>query len=88
MVKPNKIGWFELPNGIPSPDTFSRVLARINPAELQKCFIGWMEAVAQVTEGELLNIDGKTLRGAKEAGLGATHAEETSARLHPQILGA
>ena len=60
--------WLELPNGIPSPDTFSRVLARINPAELQKCFIGWMEAVAQVTEGELLNIDGKTLRGAKEAG--------------------
>ena len=60
--------WLELPNGIPSPDTFSRVLARINPAELQKCFMGWMEAVAEVTEGELLNIDGKTLRGAKEAG--------------------
>jgi predicted transposase YbfD/YdcC len=60
--------WLELPNGIPSPDTFSRVLARINPAELQQCFMGWMAAVAQVTEGELLNIDGKTLRGAKEAG--------------------
>ena len=60
--------WLELPNGIPSPDTFSRVLARINPAELPKCSIGWMEAFAQVTEGELLNIDGKTLRGAKEAG--------------------
>jgi predicted transposase YbfD/YdcC len=60
--------WLELPNGIPSPDTFSRVLARINPAELQKCFMGWIEAVAQVAEGELLNIDGKTLRGAKEAG--------------------
>lgn len=60
--------WLELPNGIPSPDTFSRVLARIKPAELQKCFRGWMEAVAHVTEGELLSIDGKTLRGAKEAG--------------------
>lgn len=60
--------WLELPNGIPSPDTFSRVLARIKPAELQKCFMGWMSAVAEVTEGELLNIDGKTLRGAKEAG--------------------
>lgn len=60
--------WLELPNGIPSPDTFSRVFARINPTELQKCFLGWMEAVTQVTEGELLNIDGKTLRGAKEAG--------------------
>lgn len=60
--------WLELPNGIPSPDTFSRVLARIKPTELQKCFMGWMSAVAEVTEGELLNIDGKTLRGAKEAG--------------------
>ena len=44
------------------------MLARIKPAELQKCFMGWMSAVAEVTEGELLNIDGKTLRGAKEAG--------------------
>lgn len=60
--------WLELPNGIPSPDTFSRVLARIKSTELQKCFMGWMEAVGQVTAGELLNIDGKTLRGAKEAG--------------------
>jgi predicted transposase YbfD/YdcC len=60
--------WLELPSGIPSPDTFSRVFARIKPTELQKCFMGWMAAVAQVTEGELLNIDGKTLRGAKEAG--------------------
>ena len=60
--------WLELPSGIPSPDTFSRVLARIKPTELQKCFMGWMEAVAKVTAGELLNIDGKTLRGAKEAG--------------------
>ena len=60
--------WLELPNGIPSPDTFSRVFARINPSHLQKCFMGWMAAVAQVTEGELLNIDGKTIRGAKESG--------------------
>ena len=60
--------WLELPNGIPSPDTFNRVFARLKPEELQKCFIGWMQAVQTVTEGELLNIDGKTLRGAKEAG--------------------
>ena len=71
-----------------------RLFARLKPKELQKCFIGWMQAVQTMTEGELLNIDGKTLRGAKEAGLGATHAEETSARrasprrrrMHPQIL--
>jgi predicted transposase YbfD/YdcC len=60
--------WLELPNGIPSADTFNRVFARLKPEELQKCFMGWMQAVQNVTAGELLNIDGKTLRGAKEAG--------------------
>jgi predicted transposase YbfD/YdcC len=60
--------FLSLPNGIPSADTFIRVFARLNPEALQSCFMGWMEAVHQVTAGELLNIDGKTLRGAKEAG--------------------
>jgi hypothetical protein len=39
----------ELPNGTPSADTFSRVFARLKPSELQKCFIGWMEEVHEVT---------------------------------------
>ena len=60
--------FLELENGIPSADTFERIFARLNPSELQKCFIGWMEAVHKTTDGELINIDGKTLRGAKEAG--------------------
>jgi len=60
--------FLELQNGTPSADTFSRVFARLKPSELQKCFIGWMEEVHKVTEGELINIDGKTLRGAKEEG--------------------
>ena len=60
--------FLELENGIPSTDTFERIFARLNPTELQKCFVGWMEAVHKTTKGELLNIDGKTLRGAKEAG--------------------
>ena len=57
-----------LPNGIPSHDTFIRLFARLKPEELQSCFISWMQAVHQVTNGELLNVDGKTLRGAKERG--------------------
>ncbi|MGH2413076.1 MAG: ISAs1 family transposase [Microcystaceae cyanobacterium] len=57
-----------LPNGIPSHDTFARLLARLHPTELQSCFINWMQAVHQVTQGELLNVDGKTLRGACEPG--------------------
>ncbi len=57
-----------LPHGIPSHDTFARLFARLNPEELQYCFMSWMQAVHQVSQGELVNVDGKTLRGAREAG--------------------
>jgi len=57
-----------LPNGIPSHDTFIRLFARLNPEELQSCFISWMQEVHKLTNGDLLNVDGKTLRGAKERG--------------------
>ena len=60
--------FLDLPNGIPSHDTFSRLFARLNPEQLQLCFIKWMQAVHQLSDGELLNVDGKTLRGAREAG--------------------
>ena len=60
--------FLELEHGIPSVDTFERIFARLKPKELQECFISWMEAVHQSTEGELINVDGKTLRGAKESG--------------------
>jgi predicted transposase YbfD/YdcC len=60
--------FLELPNGIPSHDTFNRLFSRLKPEELQRCFIGWTQAVHQVTQGELVNIDGKNLRGAKEPG--------------------
>ncbi len=58
--------WLEqflaLPNGIPSHDTFGRVFARIKPEQLQASFLNWIEAVSQVTQGQIIAIDGKTLR--------------------------
>jgi predicted transposase YbfD/YdcC len=60
--------FLELENGIPSVDTFERIFARLKPEALQICFISWMEAVHESIEGEFINVDGKTLRGAKEAG--------------------
>lgn len=54
--------FLDLPNGIPSHDTIGRVLAALNPAALQEAFREWVAGVARLTCGEVVAIDGKTLR--------------------------
>lgn len=60
--------FLELPNGIPSHDTFRRVISSIRPSEFQACFVDWVQSVFQVTEGEVIAIDGKTARRSYEKG--------------------
>ena len=50
------------PNGIPVDDTIARVMAMMNPTEFQSAFMAWMREVTTTTEGEVVAIDGKTLR--------------------------
>ncbi len=61
-----KKDWFkeflELPNGIPSHDTFGRFYAALDPEEFSRCFTRWVQAIGEVTEGEVVAVDGKTLR--------------------------
>ncbi len=52
----------ELPNGIPSADTFRRVFARLQPSALQTCFRLWTQTLHQLTAGEIISLDGKVLR--------------------------
>lgn len=58
--------WFrtflELPNGIPSHDTFGRVFAMLDPQAFEQCFIEWINELAVASEGRLIAIDGKTIR--------------------------
>jgi predicted transposase YbfD/YdcC len=60
--------WFarslDLTNGIPSEDTLGRVLARLNPAEFERCLSSRIRAVQEVTAHRLIPIDGKALRGS------------------------
>lgn len=69
-----KLDWFktflELPNGIPSHDTFGRVFARLDPDQFQRCFLSWVQAICEITEGEVVAVDGKTLRRSKDGTLG------------------
>jgi predicted transposase YbfD/YdcC len=64
-----KESWFKkflaLPNGIASHDTFRRVFLLINPKEFQEAFLCWVRGMAQMTEGEVVAIDGKQARGAR-----------------------
>lgn len=69
-----KIDWFktflELPNGIPSHDTFNRVFARLDPQEFQNGFISWVSAMSEVIAGQVIAIDGKVLRRSHDRGIG------------------
>jgi predicted transposase YbfD/YdcC len=51
-----------LANGIPSHDTFGRVFGRLDPIQLERCFLNWMSVLAKASKGRLIAIDGKTLR--------------------------
>ncbi len=54
--------FLELPNGIPSHDTFGRVFSRLDPEQLERCFGKWVASLAQASGGKLIAVDGKTLR--------------------------
>lgn len=59
--------FLELPNGIPSRDTFRRVISRLNPDEFQACFLRWMRGLSHATNGRLVALDGKTIRRSMDS---------------------
>lgn len=69
-----KAQWFasflELPQGIPSHDTFGRVFARLDAQQFEACFADWMRAVAAVLPTQVIALDGKTLRRSGDRGPG------------------
>jgi predicted transposase YbfD/YdcC len=56
--------FLELPHGIPSHDTFGRVFGLINPEEFERSFLAWVAEIQKLTQGEVIAIDGKQLRGS------------------------
>ena len=56
--------FLELPNGIPSHDTFARVFAQINPDEFNKSFLSWIKGISKITAGEIIAFDGKQSRNS------------------------
>lgn len=68
-----KQDWFQerlhmkLENGVPSHDTVQRVWGMIEPTEFEKCFRSWVSSISNTAGGEIVSIDGKTLRRSGSA---------------------
>ncbi len=60
--------FLELPNGIPSHDTFRRVFMLIDPDAFEACFTAWAQGLAVLGEQEVVAIDGKTVRRSFDRG--------------------
>lgn len=59
-----------LPHGIPSHDTFGRVFAQIDSRAFQESFLSWVKLVNLKRPGQIISIDGKTLRRSHDRGKG------------------
>jgi len=85
--------WLEtflpLEGGIPSHDTFGRVFARLNPDAFRACFRSWIQAVFTQTRGQVVALDGKTLRRSHDnaRGKAAIHMVSAWATENTLVLG-
>lgn len=59
--------FLDLSSGIPSHDRFNAILGAIKPAEFEKCLLSWITALHEITDGQVVAIDGKTLRRSFDA---------------------
>ena len=85
--------WFsdvlDLPHGIPSHDPFRRVLCQLDPDELTKCFVSWTTALSDLSGGDIVAIDGKTLRQSldRATSQSASHMGSAWATANRLVLG-
>jgi predicted transposase YbfD/YdcC len=79
----------DLRNGIPSHDRFNAIFAALNPAEFEKCLLSWITSLHEITAGQVVAIDGKTLRHSfdKASGKSAIHMVSAWATANHISLG-
>ena len=75
-----------LPNGIPSHDTLNRVFSLLSAKQFEECFLSWMNSLVEVSQGEIISIDGKTVRGSRGKSK-AIHMVSAWANKNQMVLG-
>jgi predicted transposase YbfD/YdcC len=71
--------FLSLPNGVPSHDTFGRVFAALDPAAFETCFLAWVQDTVRLTAGQVVAIDGKTVRRSHDRANGTAPLHLVSA---------
>jgi predicted transposase YbfD/YdcC len=81
--------WLELPGGIPSHDTFGRVFQLLDPEEFEARFSEWVNMVTDLSDGDIIAIDGKTLRRSYDTASdkAAIHMVSAWAHENGMVLG-
>ncbi len=79
--------WLALPRGIPAHDTFNRVFGLIDPAHFHEVFLTWTQSLRHAVAGEVVAIDGKSLRGSATVASGPLHLVNAWASANRLILG-
>src|SRR5256712_8606582 len=79
----------DLPHGIPGHDTFRRVLSQLDPEELTQCFISWTNTLSEASGGDIVSLDGKTLRHSfdQATATAAIHMVSAWASANRLVLG-
>ena len=65
--------WLPFDNGIASHDTFGRVFALLDAQRFEECFIDWMRRLCPTLARQLVPVDGKSVRGSHDGGVGMLH---------------
>jgi predicted transposase YbfD/YdcC len=80
--------FLDLPNGIPSHDTFYRVFARLDPEAFGKCVADWMSGACEAAGLKHIAVDGKAVRSApRRTFSGCLHLVSAWAAENRLILG-
>jgi len=84
-------GWLRtflaLPNGIPSHDTFNRIFRMLDAGAFTECFLAWTKGIRKKVPGDIVALDGKTLRGSMDEGHPPLHMVSAWSVANRMVLG-